>query len=54
MHFRLQKGLDLPISGVPEQRIHDAAPVQHVAVVGVDYNDLKATMRVAEIGRAHV
>ncbi|WP_313792181.1 Na(+)-translocating NADH-quinone reductase subunit A [Denitromonas ohlonensis] len=48
MHFRLQKGLDLPISGVPEQRIHDAAPVQHVAVVGVDYNDLKATMRVAE------
>ncbi|KAA3654193.1 MAG: Na(+)-translocating NADH-quinone reductase subunit A [Proteobacteria bacterium] len=48
MHFRLQKGLDLPISGVPEQRIHDAAPVQHVAVVGVDYIDLKATMRVAE------
>lgn len=48
MHFRLQKGLDLPISGVPEQRIHEAAPVQHVAVVGVDYIDLKPTMRVAE------
>lgn len=48
MHFRLQKGLDLPISGVPEQRIHEAEPVQHVAVVGVDYIDLKPTMRVAE------
>ncbi|MBT0961557.1 Na(+)-translocating NADH-quinone reductase subunit A [Denitromonas iodatirespirans] len=48
MHFRLQKGLDLPISGVPEQRIHEAVPVQHVAVVGVDYIDLKPTMRVAE------
>lgn len=48
MHFRLRKGLDLPISGVPEQRIHDAPPVQHVAVVGVDYVDLKPTMCIAE------
>lgn len=48
MQFKLRKGLDLPISGAPEQRIHDAPPVQHVAVVGADYIDLKPTMRVAE------
>ena len=48
MQFKLKKGLDLPITGVPEQRIHDAPPVQHVAVVGADYIDLKPTMRVAE------
>jgi Na+-transporting NADH:ubiquinone oxidoreductase subunit A len=48
MQFKLRKGLDLPISGAPEQRIHDAPPVQHVAVVGADYIDLKPTMRIAE------
>ncbi|WP_230970554.1 Na(+)-translocating NADH-quinone reductase subunit A [Nitrogeniibacter aestuarii] len=48
MQFKLKKGLDLPITGVPEQRIYDAPPVQHVAVVGADYIDLKPTMRVAE------
>lgn len=54
MLIKLKKGLDLPISGVPEQRIHDAQTVQHVAVLGVDYIDLKPTMRVAEGDRVRL
>ena len=27
MHFRIRKGLDLPIKGAPEQRVHDAPAV---------------------------
>jgi Na+-transporting NADH:ubiquinone oxidoreductase subunit A len=48
MLIKLSKGLDLPISGKPEQCIHRAAATRHVAVVGVDYIDLKPAMRVAE------
>lgn len=54
MLIKLKKGLDLPINGVPEQRIHDALSVQHVAVMGVDYIDLKPTMRVAEGDRVRL
>lgn len=48
MHIKINKGLDLPIAGEPEQRIHAARPVRHVAVLGVDHVDLKPTMLVAE------
>ncbi len=48
MLIRLNKGLDLPISGEPEQRVYAATAIRHVAVVGVDYFDLKPTMNVAE------
>lgn len=48
MLFKLSKGLDLPIGGKPEQRIDQAAAVRHVAVVGVDYIDLKPAMKVTE------
>ena len=48
MHIKIKKGLDLPISGNPEQRIHPARAVAHVAVLGVDYVDLKPTMLVTE------
>ena len=54
MLIKLKKGLDLPISGVPEQRIHDAPAVQHVAVLGVYYIDLKPTMSVAEGDRVRL
>ena len=46
--FRIRKGLDLPISGKPEQRVHAAKAVRHVGVLGVDHVDLKPTMLVAE------
>ena len=36
MLIKISKGLDIPISGVPEQRIHDAPKVAHVAVMGQD------------------
>ena len=48
MTIRLKKGLDLPISGQPEQKIYDAAPVQSVAVMGFDYIGVKPTMHVQE------
>lgn len=48
MHIKIKKGLDLPISGKPEQRIHVARAVRHVALLGVDHVDLKPTMLIAE------
>jgi Na+-transporting NADH:ubiquinone oxidoreductase subunit A len=48
MIVRIAKGLDLPISGKPEQRVHAATAVRHVAVLGVDHIDLKPTMLVVE------
>ncbi|MFV2061574.1 MAG: Na(+)-translocating NADH-quinone reductase subunit A [Gammaproteobacteria bacterium] len=35
--FKIKKGLDIPIANPPEQKIHDACPVEHVALVGRDY-----------------
>lgn len=48
MIVRITKGLDLPISGSPEQRVHAAKAVRHVAVLGVDHLDLKPAMLVVE------
>jgi Na+-transporting NADH:ubiquinone oxidoreductase subunit A len=48
MVVRITKGLDLPISGSPEQHVHAAKPVRHVAVLGVDHVDLKPAMLVVE------
>ncbi|HRP76010.1 MAG TPA: Na(+)-translocating NADH-quinone reductase subunit A [Rhodocyclaceae bacterium] len=48
MLIKIKKGLDLPISGKPEQRVHTARAVRHVALLGVDHVDLKPTMLVAE------
>ena len=48
MIIKITKGLDLPISGRPEQRIHAANAVRRVAVLGVDHLDLKPGMLVAE------
>lgn len=48
MRFTIKKGLNLPISGAPEQVIEDAPPVSSVAVIGRDYVGMKPTMMVAE------
>lgn len=48
MLIKIKKGLDLPISGKPEQRIETARVVKHVALLGVDHIDIKPTMLVAE------
>jgi len=48
MRFNIKKGLDLPISGAPEQRIEDAQEVTSVAIIGRDYVGMKPTMLVDE------
>ena len=46
--IEVKKGLDLPITGAPEQRIEDARPVRHVAILGTDYVGMKPTMEVQQ------
>lgn len=46
MHYKISKGLDLPILGAPDQRISDGKAVSTVAVLGADYIGLKPTMLV--------
>lgn len=46
--IKIKKGLDLPISGAPEQTITSGKPVRHVALIGFDYNGMKPTMAVKE------
>lgn len=41
MQFKIRSGLHIPISGEPEQRIHSAAEVSRVAIVGYDYLGVK-------------
>ena len=47
-HFKIKKGLDLPITGAPDQVISEGNQVSSVAVVGSDYIDMKPTMLVQE------
>jgi Na+-transporting NADH:ubiquinone oxidoreductase subunit A len=47
--YRLRRGLDLPLTGAPEQTIHDAPRVKSVALVGVDYLGLRPALEV-EVG----
>ncbi|EAR60592.1 Na(+)-translocating NADH-quinone reductase subunit A [Neptuniibacter caesariensis] len=44
--IKIKKGLDLPITGAPEQSILDAPAASSVAVVGFDYVGMKPTMAV--------
>ena len=44
----IRKGLDLPITGNPEQVITDGPAVTQVAVLGPDYVGMKPTMAVQE------
>ncbi len=48
MTIKIKQGLDLPISGEPEQAIHTAPAVKTVAVMGADYIGMKPTMHVQE------
>lgn len=44
--IKISRGLDLPISGAPEQRIESGPKVRSVAVLGFDYVGMKPTMSV--------
>ncbi|MEO0369066.1 MAG: Na(+)-translocating NADH-quinone reductase subunit A [Pseudomonadota bacterium] len=48
MHFRIKKGLNLPLRGEPDSRIENASGIKNVAVLGSDYIGLKPTMLVRE------
>lgn len=49
MHVRIRKGLTIPISGAPEQRIDDAKTLGWVALVAKDFIGLQPRMMV-EVG----
>ncbi len=44
--IKIRRGLDLPLSGAPQQHIEDAVAVSQVAVIGADYVGMKPTMSV--------
>ena len=44
-HHVIKKGLALPISGEPEQRIENAKPVSRVALVAIDYVGMRPSFR---------
>lgn len=44
--IKIKRGLDLPITGAPTQRIEAGRPVRSVAVIGFDYHGMKPTMQV--------
>lgn len=44
--IRIKRGLDLPISGAPEQKIGDCQAVRSVALLGRDYVGMQPTMAV--------
>jgi Na+-transporting NADH:ubiquinone oxidoreductase subunit A len=44
--IKIKRGLDLPITGAPVQRIEATRPVRSVAVIGFDYHGMKPTMDV--------
>lgn len=46
--FKIKKGLDLPIAGVPAQHVSTGASVRHVAIVGDDYLGMRPSMLVQE------
>ncbi|MDH4030399.1 MAG: Na(+)-translocating NADH-quinone reductase subunit A [Chromatiales bacterium] len=54
MRTRIKRGLNLPVSGVPDQAIVDGPVVDRVAVLGRDYVGLKPTMLVQEGDRVRL
>ncbi len=52
--MKIKKGLDIPLSGAPEQTIHDGPECPLVAVLGTDFKGLKPTMLVREGDRVRV
>jgi Na+-transporting NADH:ubiquinone oxidoreductase subunit A len=49
--IKIKKGLDLPIEGAPEQKVHPGPTVTKVAVLGEEYNGMRPTMHV-QVGDA--
>ena len=54
MLIKIKRGLDIPITGRPEQTIQDGPAIGQVAVMGRDYVGLKPTLHVAEGDRVRL
>jgi Na+-transporting NADH:ubiquinone oxidoreductase subunit A len=48
MRIRIKKGLDIPITGEPEQKIHEGPPIIAVGLLGNEYIGMRPSMCVAE------
>jgi len=48
MHYKIKKGLDLPITGKPEQIIDGCPEITRVAILGREHVGMKPTMLVQE------
>lgn len=46
MRIQINRGLDIPLAGDPEQSVHPARPVTEVALCGPDYAGLKPRLQV--------
>ena len=46
--MKITQGLDIPISGKPEQKIYDHPKPATVAVLGRDFHELKPALQVKE------
>ena len=46
--MKVRRGLDLPITGAPQQVIQDGPKISQVAVIGFDHHGMKPTMAVRE------
>ena len=44
--IKIKKGLDLPISGTPQQQISDGPAITKVAVLGEEYVGMRPTMHI--------
>lgn len=44
--IKIKKGLNLPIEGAPEQKVHPGPAVTKVAILGEEYNGMRPTMHV--------
>lgn len=45
--IRIKKGLDLPLIGAPRMQVEAGPPVQQVALLGSDYQEMKPTLLVS-------
>ncbi len=48
MVIKIKKGLDLPVAGEPEQKIHQGGEVKSVAMIGQDFIGLRPSLQVSE------
>jgi Na+-transporting NADH:ubiquinone oxidoreductase subunit A len=48
MHYKIKKGLDLPITGKPNQVIDGQPKISRVAILGREHVGMKPTMLVQE------